>query len=146
MRTSDHRPTHPWPCHSAPPTDPPVAPPQRTADISITIIDDDVEEPDEHFTISLSEPSGGETDLDDISQARVTIINDDFPGTFHLPVEDVAVSESASEVRVMVYRLNGCSGQVSLEYCTKDGTASAGSDYAGARGTLTWAHGDVLAE
>ena len=44
---------------------------------------------------------------------------------------------------ISVYRLNGCSGTVSLQYTTLDGTAVCGKDYSETKGTLTWAHGDV---
>ena len=65
------------------------APNQKTAQVSIQIIDDDVEEEDEQFIIKLSNPVGGEAVLGEQAVTTVTIINDDFPGTFILPEEDL---------------------------------------------------------
>jgi len=117
---------------------------ESTATISVTILDDDVEEDDEQFLIILSAPAAGEVSLKpgrDV--AHVTIINDDFPGTFVFPTEEIKVKESAGTVRIQVDRVKGCSGEVSLQYSTRDGTALAGTNYTEASGTLTWAHGDV---
>ena len=123
---------------------------ERTLELSVTIIDDDVEEDDEQFTIHLSEPhSGGgegvaQTALGDAAVATVTIINDDFPGTFILPNEDVRVARGAVDsVDVTVERSNGASGAVSLRYRTIDRRATAGEDFAPAEGVLSWGHGDV---
>jgi len=44
---------------------------------------------------------------------------------------------------VTVARTGGSSGAVSVDYATSDGSAAAGSDYAAASGTLTWADGDM---
>ena len=41
-----------------------------------------------------------------------------------------------------VQRIGGVGGAVSVDYETSDGTATAGSDYAAASGTLNWAAGD----
>ena len=54
--------------------------------ISVIIVDDDVEEPDEQFTVELSNPRGGGTLLSHTAaKTTITIINDDFPGTFQVP-------------------------------------------------------------
>ena len=53
----------------------------------------------------------------------MTIINDDFPGVFSFPVEEVRVAENEKEVTLKVARLNGCSGAVSCRYTTVEGSA-----------------------
>ena len=119
---------------------------QRTLELSVTIVDDDVEEDDEQFTIHLLEPlsEGFSTALGDAAVTAVTIINDDFPGTFILPNEDVRVARGAVDAaEVVVERANGASGAVSLRYRTIDRRATAGEDFAVAEGELSWAHGDV---
>ncbi|KAL1496483.1 hypothetical protein AB1Y20_016437 [Prymnesium parvum] len=75
--------------------------------------------------------------------AVVTIINDDFPGVFHFPNEDIHVTDGAKEAEVQVYRLNGCSGAVSLSFRTADGSAAEGQHYRGVAGTLAWGHAQV---
>ena len=113
----------------------------------VKIFDDDAVEPDEHFFIQLhglvedGAPPG--TQLGAQARTRVTIINDDYPGTFVFPREDVTVKESAGEATIEIQRVQGCSGAVSLQYRTLDGTALEGKNYHGASGTLEWAHADV---
>jgi choice-of-anchor B domain-containing protein len=53
------------------------------------------------------------------------------------------VAESAGSVVVRVQRSGGYMGAVSIQYSTSDSTASAGSDYTAASGTLTWPAGDT---
>gem|GEM_PF-638120 len=43
---------------------------------------------------------------------------------------------------ITVTRAGGTDGAVSVDYATSDGTATAGSDYTAASGTLNWAAGD----
>lgn len=54
----------------------------------------------------------------------------------------VDVAETTDTVTLTVRRLGGSSGELSVNYATTDGTATDGSDYVGATGTLTWADGD----
>ena len=56
------------------------------------------------------------------------------------------MKEDCGAVRVRVDRVKGCSGEVSLEYRTVDGTARAGKNYTEASGTLRWGHGEVDAK
>lgn len=72
-----------------------------------------LQEDDEHFRLLLSEAVGGETALGAPPTCGVTIINDDFPGTFVLPIEDVKVPRGAApSVELTVQRVNGSSGEV----------------------------------
>jgi uncharacterized delta-60 repeat protein len=55
-----------------------------------------------------------------------------------------SVSESAGNVNLTVRRSCGAAtGPVSVNYTTKAGTASSGSDFTASTGTLTWAAGDA---
>ena len=53
------------------------------------------------------------------------------------------VDEDAGSATVTVRRLGGASGAVAVTYATADGTASDGTDYHAAAGTLSWADGDA---
>ena len=53
------------------------------------------------------------------------------------------VSESAGSLLVRLQRTGGYAGAVSIQYATQDGTATAGSDYTAATGTLNWPAGDT---
>jgi len=56
------------------------------------------------------------------------------------------VTESTGLATVIVNRVNGTDGAVSVDYSTTDGTALAGQDYTAASGTLSWANGDSSAK
>lgn len=49
-----------------------------------------------------------------------------------------AAAEGAGTVTVRLHRSSGYAGTVTVQYATSDGTATAGSDYTAASGTLTW--------
>jgi len=63
-----------------------------------------------------------------------------LPGTIQLASTSFDVAEGAI-VNIFVVRSGGNSGVASVDYATADGTASGGSDYAAANGTLTWVDG-----
>ena len=65
------------------------------------------------------------------------------PGTLQFSAAVSSVSESAGSVSVNVNRAGGSIGAVSVAYATSDGSAVAGTDYAAANGTLSWADGDT---
>ncbi|MCK5876644.1 MAG: hypothetical protein KAG43_03325 [Candidatus Marithrix sp.] len=51
--------------------------------------------------------------------------------------------ETAGQVALLITRAGGFNGQVSVTYSTKDGTATAGSDYAAVNEILTWESGNM---
>ncbi len=55
----------------------------------------------------------------------------------------LGVSEAAGPVTVRVRRTGGSLGAVSLLLATRDGTATAGSDYSATTATLSWPDGDA---
>ena len=110
--------------------------------VTVAVKGDTVVEPDEQFSVQLSNPQG-----DVIAQPRaaVTVLNDDpaVPG-LRVAVGDVAVLEGGSGTRSAAFTvsLSGQSpGGVSVGYATADGTAVAPGDYTPAAGTLTFAKG-----
>jgi uncharacterized repeat protein (TIGR01451 family) len=98
----------------------------------VTVTGDLMLEPDETFTVTLSNPvSGGIAD----GQATGTIINDDAPPA--LNVAGVTNFETAGTFPFTV-TLSAVSGlDASVSYSTSDGTAAAGSDYTSTSGSLT---------
>ena len=118
---------------------------ESAQNITIKVLDDDVVEADEQFLIKLLKTSSPDTATisPDLATTTITIVNDDFPGTFVFPVEDFHIKEGEHLVSIEVDRVRGCSGAVSLQYKTKDGSALAGHNYTATSGTLSWAHGDV---
>jgi hypothetical protein len=92
--------------------------------------------------------SDGDGYLDAAETSAGTDIYDseDFPtvpGTLQFSPISYNNIESAGSVTVRVSRTAGSLGAVTVDYATSDGTATAGSDYTSASGTLNWAHGDT---
>jgi hypothetical protein len=76
----------------------------------------------------------------------VSIVDDDQPpGMLQLRDEAVTVGEQAGTVSVIVERVNGAGGPVSVRYETVAGSAGA-SDYEEVAGELTWADGESSAQ
>jgi streptogramin lyase/C4-type Zn-finger protein len=107
---------------------------------TIAITDDSLSEGNETFTVSLTDPISGES----LDNATVSITDNDNaqPGTPQFTSSTVEVTETASTVTLTVRRVGGTNGELTVNYATTAGTATDGSDYVGATGTLTWADGD----
>jgi hypothetical protein len=110
--------------------------------IFFQVIGDTVYEDDEIFTVSLSNPSNVTIDR---ASATITIQNDDpLPG---ISINDVTLAETNSGTRsfnFLVSLSNASSKQISVQFSTADGSAHAGSDYAGISGSLTFTPGSTL--
>ena len=114
--------------------------------IDVTIRDDDLDEPDERLTLTLRNPSpnaalagGGTT-----TTATGSIEDDDDPP--RLTIADGSLTEGAGDGTMgFVVRLDRASGRtVTVRFETADETAAAGSDFAGASGTLAFEPGGPL--
>ncbi|CAF0787000.1 unnamed protein product [Rotaria sordida] len=110
--------------------------------IQVKIIDDEIFEEDEHFSVKLSNlkikdnqgrltPGAFDKSvkLVEPSTAVVMIIDDDHSGMFVFDNEEVGVVESDRSVEVKVLRTSGARGRVCVPYSTQDETASSGRDY-----------------
>ena len=107
--------------------------------IRVPVIDDALDEADEEtFAVTLSAPTGATLDA---GSALGTILDDDESPAFS--VADAAGDEDVGSLEFEV-TLSAPSGiEVSASYATADGSATAGSDYAAATGTLLFAPGEV---
>ena len=96
-------------------------------------------------TISLAlTNAGGGSDLGASSAAVIRIADDGASGPLALSAGAYRAGERDGLVTVTVARTGGSlGGPVSVGYATSDGTATAGSDYEGAAGTLTFAAGEA---
>ena len=116
---------------------------------SVTVIDDDIFEEDEHFCVRLSNLrvgdsqgmfESGHTDakaqLVNPFSATVMILDDDHPGIFHFENSEFTVTEAIGEMNVKVVRSSGARGSVKVPYHALDGTAKAGQDYDVVNGEL----------
>lgn len=64
-------------------------------------------------------------------------------GSIQLSGSGYSINENAGTVTITATRTGGSSGAVGISYATSNGTATAGSDYTAASGTLSWADGDT---
>ena len=101
--------------------------------------DDAEPENDETFTLNLI-PQVGTTGG---SPATVTIRDDErpWPGTLRPSPHSYRVDEGAGTVSITVERAFDAAGDVSVNYATSPGTATA-ADFTSVSGTLRWANGD----
>jgi choice-of-anchor B domain-containing protein len=67
---------------------------------------------------------------------------DASPGRIGFVGGSAAVGESAGSLTLSIRRSAGRLGNVSVDYTTRDATATAGSDYTTTSGTLSWTQGD----
>ena len=113
-----------------------IPPGELSGEIRVFVIDDALTEPDEDFTLRLSNPQGAW--LADRT-AEGLILDDD---TYQLSVNDVAVSEAVGEAvfAISLDRANPVQ-TVSVQYATADGTAISGEDYEARAGTLSFTPG-----
>jgi surface adhesion protein len=98
------------------------------------IVNDTLDESNETFTLTATRTAGTTANTSAVGTATIT---DDDP-TPSLAIGNVTVNESAGTMTFTV-TLSAASGQsVSVNYATGGGTATAGSDYTAASGTLTF--------
>ncbi|HEX3022559.1 MAG TPA: Calx-beta domain-containing protein [Lachnospiraceae bacterium] len=112
--------------------------------IPITITDDSLIESNETVEVTLSNPVG-EATIGTKAKATLTIEENDIPvpGTFQFNPTTLAVGESDGSTFFTVIRSGGSDGTVQVNYSVTGGTASIGSDYTLADGTLTFADGET---
>ncbi len=110
--------------------------------INIPVIGDVIREPDETFTVNLSNPVNGYIVS---SQGTGTITNDDPNPS--MSINDVAITEGNSGTKIFVFTvtLSSLTSQtVSVNFATANGTASSGgspADYIATLGSLSFSPG-----
>jgi hypothetical protein len=111
--------------------------------ISVGLINDSVDEPDESVQLALDQPTAGAI-LGPQWEAVITVLDDDpppgcQPGIFSFVNNTGNVGEGAATAALVVQRHNGTCGQAGVSYITADGSATAGQDYTLASGNLIFA-------
>ena len=109
-----------------------------TRTILVAVSGDTTVEGNEALAVDLSNPSNAS--IAD-AQATVTIVDDD--GSPALTISDLAVNEAAGTAGVTVLLAPASAQTVSVSWTTVDGTATAGSDFTAAGGTLTFTPGQT---
>ncbi|MBI5733083.1 fibronectin type III domain-containing protein [Candidatus Jorgensenbacteria bacterium] len=110
--------------------------------VTLSIVNDAVDEPDETVIVSLSNPNGAI--LGSPAAYTYTITDNDVMP--NLSINDVSVSESNSGTTSAIFNitLSASSAQtVAVLYGSTDGTALASTDYMNTSGTLTFTPGET---
>ncbi len=110
--------------------------------ITVGIIDDALDENDENFTLTLSNPQSAV--LGDPSTVTVTITDDDLPPEVSFAEAAVTVGESEGTINLGVKLSSPSSLEVSVDFTAADGSAANGEDYTVTNGTLTIPAGETL--
>jgi Calx-beta domain len=106
---------------------------ETTKTFTVTVKNDGIAEPNE--TVNLTLTQGAAT----VANAVLGIVDNDNPkGSIQLSDIAYSVSESGGSALVTVTLSKQIDADVSVNYATSDGTATAGSDYTAASGTLTF--------
>ena len=106
--------------------------------ITVPITDDTIFEADETFTVTLSNATNTTTISD--GTAVGTILNDDT--AVAMTIADNSALENAGTITFNVTLAQPVNTTVTVNYATSNGTATAGSDYTAAAGTLTFVPND----
>ena len=108
---------------------------QTMMTISVPTTDDTERESDEHFRVTLSNPSGAT--LNDATGEGTIFDNDGGPTMLELSIGDASVEEGGM-ARFEVRLAPSNDQTVTVAYSTTDGTAAAGTDYTAQSDTLTF--------
>ena len=111
--------------------------------ISVSVTDDAVEESDETFDVTLSNPTQATLDGDATTATGMILDND---ATTLSVSSDGDVSEGAGSATFTVRLSSASSRTVTVGWSTADGTAKAGADYTAATGSLTFSPGGALSQ
>jgi large repetitive protein len=109
--------------------------------VTVSVTDDTLNEDDETFTLNLSNASGATT-VD--AQGVGTILDEDAEPDISIGDATVAEGDTGTETASFSMTMSAVSGrEVDVDYTTADGTATVGSDYENATGTVQFAPGQT---
>lgn len=116
---------------------------ETSKNIIVPITDDGFVEGNENFTVTLSSPSFGAV-VGEPHIATVTIIDNDGGGsTVQFKPTSYSTGNSTVNLTVTATRLGDPGTTITASYVTSDETATAGSDYVAASGTVTFGPGET---
>ncbi|MGB8166059.1 MAG: Calx-beta domain-containing protein [Chthoniobacteraceae bacterium] len=114
-----------------------IAPGSTSVLVRTPITDDALDETAENFTLTANLTGGTMTNTN--ATGTATIIDNDPTPT--LSINDVTVNEAAGTATFTVTLSAASALPVSVGYATSNGTATAGADFTGTSGTLSFAPG-----
>jgi hypothetical protein len=111
---------------------------ETTKTISVTIINDTRDEPDETVILTLTTATGAE--IEGITSHTLTIVDNDPPPTVQFSAASSSAGEGIGTANVLV-TLSAASGRTVTANYSVGGTATPGVDYAALSGSVTFAPG-----
>tara|TARA_R110002111_G_scaffold144910_2_gene211248 strand:+ start:60150 stop:84038 length:23889 start_codon:yes stop_codon:yes gene_type:complete len=116
-------------------------PGETTQTINLIILDDDLVEPSESFSVNLTNLQANSFNVElGNNQAEITILDDNQA---ILSIDDIVVSEDVGTATLTVSLDHQLSTVVSVDYETIKGTAIDNSDFLSSTGTVTFSPGEV---
>lgn len=114
---------------------------QTAKTVSVPILSDGINEGNEAFTVTLTQPENATLGR---TVATGTIVDDDDT-TPSFSIDDASVTEGNGGTASLLFTVRlspRADGAVTVKYATADGTAKVGQDYDAANGTLMFQPGD----
>jgi hypothetical protein len=110
--------------------------------VTFNVTQDSLDEPDETVVVTLGGPTNAT--LGSPAVQTVTLQDDDAAPTLSIADATQVEGNTGSQAATLTVTLTGSTAQtVTVGYATSNGTATAGSDYQSASGTLTFAPGET---
>ncbi len=123
-----------------------IPPNELAATVDVALINDEEVEPDETLILELTAVRGGEIDTQ-AKQAVGTILNDDEQEAVSPPLVSISNVPSASEgngpISFTIKLSRAAEESVEVDYRTVGNSATAGSDFLAASGTVVFPPGSV---
>jgi len=116
------------------------APGQTEKTISITILDDNIKEPDESFSVGLGRLANATSSANNFS-ASVLIEDDDLPPT--VSITGSSALEDFGSVQAIIGLTSPSAQTISVDFRTSDSLAIDGLDYQGVSETVTFEPGQT---
>lgn len=116
---------------------------ELTKTFTIPIIDDQLLEGNEAFSVGLQNPSAGAT-LGAPRTMLVTLIDNDGAPVISVSEPALTISEGAASATITIQRSGSLSAPATVQFATSNGTATAGSDYQATSGTVSFAIGQAV--
>ena len=110
--------------------------------IPLKVIQDFLVEPTENLLLTLREVSANAA-LGSKTNLTLSIKDDDKGGTVAFDKGTYTVNEGVGSLSIIVKRTGGSASNVTVQFFTENGTATAGSDYTAIDTTLSFAPGET---
>ena len=118
---------------------------ERVKKIDVRVMNDNVLEPTETFTVALSSPTGGVLGQRATTTIRIADDEVNSAGTIQFDRATFETQENWGYANINLQRTGGSIGAVSVQFAVTPGTAQPGSDYQAVTGTVNFSAGQKSA-